>query len=218
MWVKNQPVYCSQISGGGYEEGTQAYASRMWGVTPEEYMRIADPWPMNPDGELLFGLKIENPRADANVETSVRVPGIAFAEWGPGDHGFYILGRPGIYKDGGEVSPQMAAVRRRVLNATKAAGVRFLNACNENNVLDLLKEGVMICTGGDTPAADKGRAFTKAYRPLVMHGKFFTDNADFPAFVLLPCVFCGLAETRLFAPGMPFGNTGAFVKQTGGGY
>ena len=68
MWVKNQPVYCSQISGGGYEEGTQAYASRMWGVTPEEYMRIADPWPMNPDGELLFRLKIENPRADANVE------------------------------------------------------------------------------------------------------------------------------------------------------
>ena len=44
----------------------------------------------------------------------------------------------------------MAAVRRRVLNATKAAGVRFLNACN--NVLDQLKEGVMICTGGDTPA------------------------------------------------------------------
>ena len=50
---------------------------------------------MNPDGELLFGLKIENPRADANVETSVRVPGIAFAEWGPGDHGFYLMGRPG---------------------------------------------------------------------------------------------------------------------------
>ena len=96
-------------------------------------MRIADPWPMNPDGELLFGLKIENPRADANVETSVRVPGIAFAEWGPGDHGFFLMGRPGTYQGGGETSPQMAAVRQRVLNATKAAGVKFLNACNENN-------------------------------------------------------------------------------------
>ena len=68
-------------------------------------MRIADPWPMNPDGEFLFGLKIENPRADANVETSVRVPGIAFAEWGPGDHGFYLMGRPGTYQGGGEASP-----------------------------------------------------------------------------------------------------------------
>ena len=145
--------------------GSQAYASRMWGITAEEYMRIAEPWPINPDGELLFGLKIENPRADANVETSVRVPGIAFAEWGPGDHGFYIMGRPGTYTGGAEASPAMAAVRKRVLNATKAAGIRFLNACSESNVIDQLKEGVMICTGGDTPAADKGRAFTKRSDP-----------------------------------------------------
>ena len=153
------------LAQGTRGNGSQAYASRMWGVSADEYMRIADPWPMNPDGELLFGLKIENPRADANVESSVRVPGIAFAEWGPGDHGFYLLGRPGTYKGGGEASPQMAAVRRRVLNATKAAGVKFLNACNENTVIDQLKEGVMICTGGDTPAADKGRAFTKRIDP-----------------------------------------------------
>ena len=105
-------------------------------MTAQEYMRIAEPWPMNPDGEFLFGLKIENPRADANVETSVRVPGIAFAEWGPGDHGFFIMGRPGTYQGGGEASPQMAAVRRRVLNATKAAGIKFLNACTEDNVID----------------------------------------------------------------------------------
>jgi 4-hydroxy-2-oxoheptanedioate aldolase len=148
------------LAQGTRGNGSQGYAARTWGVTAEEYMRIADPWPMNPDGELLFGLKIENPRADANVESSVRVPGIAFAEWGPGDHGFYLLGRPGTYQAGGEAAPRMAAVRRRVLEATRAAGIRFLNACTESNVIEQLKEGVMICTGGDTPAADKGRAFT----------------------------------------------------------
>ena len=153
------------LAQGTRGNGSQGYASRMWGVTADEYMRIADPWPLNPDGELLFGLKIENPRADSNVESSVRVPGIAFAEWGPGDHGFYLMGRPGTYTGGGEAAPHMAAVRRRVLNATKAAGIRFLNACNENNVIDQLKDGVMICTGGDTPAADKGRAFTKRTDP-----------------------------------------------------
>ena len=63
------------LAQGTRGNGSQAYASRMWGVTAEEYMRIAEPWPLNPDGELLFGLKIENPRADANVESSVRVPG-----------------------------------------------------------------------------------------------------------------------------------------------
>ena len=153
------------LAQGTRGNGSQGYAATMWGVTPQEYMRIAEPWPMNPDGELLFGLKIENPRADANVETSVRVPGIAFAEWGPGDHGFYLLGRPGTYQGGGETAPQMAAVRRRVLEATKAAGVKFLNACNEQNVIDQLKDGVMICTGGDSPAADKGRAYTKRTDP-----------------------------------------------------
>jgi 4-hydroxy-2-oxoheptanedioate aldolase len=153
------------LSQGTRGSGSQSYAARMWGVTAQEYLRIADPWPMNPDGELVFGLKIENPRADANVEASVRVPGIAFAEWGPGDHGFYILGRPGTYKGGGETSPQMAAVRRRVLDATRAAGIKFLNACTEDNVIEQLKDGVMICTGGDSPAADKGRAFTKRTDP-----------------------------------------------------
>lgn len=153
------------LAQGTRGNGSQAYAARMWGVPAEEYMRLAEPWPLNPDGELLFGLKIENPRADANVETSVRVPGIAFAEWGPGDHGFYLMGRPGSYTGGGEAAPQMAAVRRRVLDATKAAGIRFLNACTESNVIEQLKDGVMICTGGDTPAADKGRAFTKRTDP-----------------------------------------------------
>ena len=153
------------LAQGTRGNGSQGYPSGIWGVTPQEYMRIAEPWPMNPDGEFLFGLKIENPRADANVETSVRVPGIAFAEWGPGDHGFYMMGRPGTYEGGRETSPEMAAVRRRVLNATKAAGIRFLNSCNEDNVIDQIKDGAMICTGGDTPAADKGRAFSKRTDP-----------------------------------------------------
>ena len=110
------------LAQGTRGNGSQGYAASMWGITPQEYMRIAEPWPMNPDGELLFGLKIENPRADANVETSVRVPGIAFAEWGPGDHGFYLLGRPGTYQGGGEAAPQMAAVRRRVSRPRRPPG------------------------------------------------------------------------------------------------
>jgi 4-hydroxy-2-oxoheptanedioate aldolase len=155
------------LAQGTRGNGSQSYPSTVWGVSQQEYMRIADPWPMNPDGELLFGLKIENPRADANVETSVRVPGISFAEWGPGDHGFFILGRPGTYPagQGGENSPVMQQVRARVLAATKAAGVKFLNACTEANVEQQIKDGTMICTGGDSPAADKGRAFTKRTDP-----------------------------------------------------
>ncbi len=152
------------LAQGTRGNGSQAYAAKIWGVTPAEYLHIAEPWPMNPDGELIFGLKIENPRADANVESSVRVPGIAFAEWGPGDHGFYVVGAPG---EGGrgDTNPAMQQVRSRVLAATKAAGIKFLNSCNENNVIQQLDDGVMICTGGDGPGADKGRAYTKRTDP-----------------------------------------------------
>jgi 4-hydroxy-2-oxoheptanedioate aldolase len=154
------------LAQGTRGNGSQGYASRMWGVNQNEYLRIAEPWPLNPDGELIFGAKIENPRADANVETIARTPGLAFVEWGPGDHGFYVLGRPGSFTGpGGENNPAMQQVRRRVLNASKAAGIKFLNACSENNVEDELRDGVMICTGGDSPAADKGRAFTKRTDP-----------------------------------------------------
>ena len=150
------------LAQGTRGNGSQSYASTVWGLNANEYMRRADPWPMNPDGEFIFGLKIENPRADANVETLLKVPGIAFAEWGPGDHGFFMLGRPGTYPQaqGGENSPAMAAVRRRVLNAAKASNVKFLNACSPANVEQQLRDGVMICTGGDSPAADIGRKFS----------------------------------------------------------
>jgi len=153
----------------GYRgSGSQSFASTVWGLTPAEYMRVADAWPLNPDGELIFGLKIENPRAVVNVESSLRVPGLAFAEWGPGDNGFYLVGRPtgaGGGGDGRVDTPAMVAVRARVLAATKATGLKFLNSCNERNVIDQLNDGVMICTGGDTPAAAKGRAHSKRTDP-----------------------------------------------------
>jgi 4-hydroxy-2-oxoheptanedioate aldolase len=155
------------LSQGTRGNGSQSFAATVWGVNGNEYMRRAEPWPMNPDGELLFGLKIENPRADANVDALVRVPGIAFAEWGPGDHGFFMLGRPGTYPaaQGGQNAPNMTAVRKRVLDATKSAGVMFLNACSaEPNsptfVEKEIRDGTMICTGGDSPAADVGRKFS----------------------------------------------------------
>ena len=157
------------LSQGTRGNGSQFYAAQIWGVPAAEYMRIAEPWPLNPDGELIFGVKIENPRADANVDSTVRVPGIAFAEWGPGDHAFYLLGAPSPRAPGEprmEQQPIMVAARARVLEATKAAGVRFLNACNEDDVIDQIKDGVMICTGGDTPAADKGRAYSKRTDPV----------------------------------------------------
>ena len=146
--------------------GSQNFAAQIWGVQPNEYMLKADMWPLNKNGEVLLGLKIETPMAADNVAKTTRVPGIGFAEWGPGDQSFFLIGPPtGNARGDRENHPAMKAMRARIFKEVKAANLFFLNSCNESNVVDMLKEGVMICTGGETPAADKGREFTKRQGP-----------------------------------------------------
>ena len=148
--------------------GSQGFASQIWGLSPNEYMLKADPWPLNKNGEVLLGLKIETPMAAENSEKTTKIPGIGFAEWGPGDQSFFLVGPPTASGRGDgarESHPAMKKVRERVFKASKAANLFFLNSCNEQNVIDMIKEGVMICTSGDTPAAEKGRQYTKRQGP-----------------------------------------------------
>ena len=150
---------------GWHGNGSQNYAAKIWGITPAQYMQVADVWPLNPAGELIFGVKIENPRADANVEKVLAVPGVSFVEHGPGDNSFYFTGRPGSYQGSAADTPQMMAVEAKVREEAKKNNLHFLHGCSESNVEEMIKSGVMICTGGETPAADKGRAFTKRTDP-----------------------------------------------------
>src|SRR5579859_3281528 len=65
--------------GQGLDEGRrgnggQAWAAEIWGIPRDDYLMRADVWPLNVQGELLLGLKIENRRALANAEASAAVP------------------------------------------------------------------------------------------------------------------------------------------------
>lgn len=132
--------------GGRRGSGGQGTAARIWGVSPADYLQLADPWPLNPNGELLLGLKIENTRALANAERTTRVPGVAFAEWGPADmsmsHG--LRGTPADF-----ARPELQAARQRVFSACKAAGIAFLDGCTEANLAAKLAEGVRISPGSE---------------------------------------------------------------------
>ncbi len=137
--------------------GSQGFASGIWGVSGEEYLQKADPWPLNPEGELLLGLKIEDRHALGNAESSTKVPGIGFAEWGPGDMGMsfgFTAGQDAPY-------PQvMQDARARVKAACKVAKISFLNSVRPHNVTEMIDEGVM--TGSGQPeAAEIGRKYTK---------------------------------------------------------
>ena len=132
-------------------------AARIWGVTAEEYAQKADVWPLNPNGELLIGLKLEDKYALANADMNLKVPGIGFAEWGPGDMALSLGAR-------GQTDPVMVAARAKILAATKANHVFFLNTGNANNVVDMIKEGVMVVAGNEA-AATVGRKYSKRTMP-----------------------------------------------------
>ncbi len=137
-------------------------AAQIWGVSTEEYLDKADAWPLNPNGELLLGLKLEDKYALANADHNLKVPGIAFAEWGPGDMAL-SLGVRGA-GNAAQNAPEMLAARAKIFAACKANKIFFLNSMNAGNVIDMIKEGVM--AGPASPeAAEIGRKYTKRQMP-----------------------------------------------------
>lgn len=145
----------SKPGAGRRGHGGQTRAAEIWGIPVDEYFMRADPWPLNPRGELLLGIKIENTRALANAERTTQLPGLAFAEWGPGDMGM-SMGHPDQHDE--PYPPEMQAARTRIMAACKAAGLAFLEQVTPENVTRRIAEGVMIGAGPQgREAAEIGR-------------------------------------------------------------
>src|SRR5262249_40358327 len=102
----------------------------------------------------------EDKYALANAEQNLKVPGIGFAEWGPGDMALSL----GVRGPNAERDPQMVAARAKVFAACKANKIFFLNSMNPNNVVDMIKEGVMVGPANEQ-AASIGRKFTNRQMP-----------------------------------------------------
>jgi 4-hydroxy-2-oxoheptanedioate aldolase len=158
------PIH-KQAVGSGISEGRRGVhgadtAAKIWGISRDEYLQKADAWPLNPDGELLLGLKLEDKYALENAEQNLKIPGIAFAEWGPGDMSLSL----GILGPNPERNPQMQAARARIFAACKANKIFFLNSMNPMNVVEMIKEGVMIGPANQQ-AAEIGRKFTNRQMP-----------------------------------------------------
>ena len=141
--------------------GGQGGAAEIWGLSVEEYMKRADVWPLNPEGEIFLGLKIENKRALSKVEATVRVPGIAFAEWGPGDmalsHGY-------IDRDDPSYAEESANARTRVKAACDAENIAFLDGVTSDNIAERIDDGVLIPSCGED-VANIGRKHTNRTMP-----------------------------------------------------
>jgi 4-hydroxy-2-oxoheptanedioate aldolase len=108
-------------------------------------------------------VKIENVRARDNAEVVAAVPGIAFAEWGPGDMGMSL----GLADAHDPPYPEpMLQARNKVLEACKANKLAFLEQVTPDNVVDQIAAGVMIGAGRQAmAAAEIGRRHTRRPEP-----------------------------------------------------
>jgi 4-hydroxy-2-oxoheptanedioate aldolase len=150
-------------SGGGLGLGTrgrgsEATAAPVWGISPEEYLERCDPWPLNPEGELMLGVKIESPEGVANCEEILAVPGLGFAELGPGDLGL-ALGYRAVPRD--PYPPEMREARERVFAACRKNRVAFLETATPENIVAKLDEGVRVIAGHREETAVIGRTHKK---------------------------------------------------------
>jgi 4-hydroxy-2-oxoheptanedioate aldolase len=173
----------------GLRGNSASYAADIWGVSGGTYQHLADLWPLNKSGELFIGVKLEDTYSDEAAPEITALPGLAFAEWGPGDHNLWLngfnavaeggpSGHPVIRDASGKVLqdvsalPNMVAVRQNILDLCKKNGVKFLNAAEtapgHNNIIQQIKDGTMMVAAGrdGDKVAEMGREYTKRKMPV----------------------------------------------------
>ena len=151
------------LGAGTRGRGSEATAAAVWGVSPPEYMERCDPWPLNPDGELLLGVKLESPEGIAHCEDILATPGLGFAELGPGDLSL-ALGYREMPRD--KYPPEMQEARERVLAACKKNGLAFLEIGTPDNITAKIDQGVRVIAGHHEEAARIGRAYQRRTMPV----------------------------------------------------
>ena len=152
-----------RLGRGTRGRGSEGTAAPVWGLSPEEYMRRADPWPLNPEGELLLGVKLESPEGIARCEEILDVPGLGFAEMGPGDLGL-ALGYLTLQRE--PYPPELHRARDRVLGACRARGIAFLEGGSPASVVARIDQGVRVIADHNEDSARRGRAHQRRNMPV----------------------------------------------------
>ena len=149
--------------GYGLKDGTRGVGSEFkaklkWGIDDDnDYRAKADPWPLNSEGELLLGLKIETLAGLNNCEQILSVPGIGFAEMGPGDMSMSMKIKriPGDSPD-----QRIKDASLRVKKACDKNGVKFLETGTPDNIIEVIESGARVIAGQSQEAAEVGRKYT----------------------------------------------------------
>jgi len=143
----------------GQRGAAYGFAARLWGLSPAEYVRRADVWPVDRRGELLLMLQIESATGVKNIEKILAVPGVSSIFIGPSDLAFSLGVRPG--------DPEHEAAIQSVLRACLKHNVPCGITADERNVQQRLRQGFRFVTVGGDDQLGEGvlRALRAARRP-----------------------------------------------------
>src|SRR6266699_4265904 len=150
--LQNAPMYePAGIRGDGPTAGV-----RYWGLTQPEYYAKADVWPLDPKGEILVMLMIEDTQGIASLSDILqKVPGIGLILIGEGDLS-QELGFPRQYEH-----PQVLDAMAQIVARCEECGVPVGHPhVDSNNVERILKQGYRFLMAAPTrsyAALDKCR-------------------------------------------------------------
>jgi 4-hydroxy-2-oxoheptanedioate aldolase len=148
---------------GSRGRGSEPTAAPIWGLSQEEYFNLAEPWPLSPKGELLLGVKIESPAGVAKADEILAVPGLGFAELGPGDLGL-ALGYTSLQRR--PYPTEMEAARAKVFAGCRKNKLAYLEGQRPDTIVAALDEGVRVIAGHNPEVAKLGRAHQKRTMPV----------------------------------------------------
>jgi 4-hydroxy-2-oxoheptanedioate aldolase len=128
-----------------------AGAAWIWGLSPADYERRADLWPLNPDGDLLATIMIESVDGLKHLDEIASVPGVGALFLGAGADLSRSLGVT-------QSSQELETAFQQVLRACKAHKVAcMITAGSANDVARRVREGWAIIRS-TVPAITAGRA------------------------------------------------------------
>ena len=129
--AKGSPAYAPE----GVRGDQPVHAARYWGITPQEYYKKADVWPLDPHGEILVIIMCEDVAAIDNLPRMLEeVPGIGVVLIGEGDLS-QNLGCPRQY-DHPALAEAMTAIRRICAEHKVICGHPHVEPQNAQRVID----------------------------------------------------------------------------------
>ncbi len=141
----------------GYSPAIAAY---LWGLTNAEYYRHADVWPLNPEGDIMVIIMIEDTEGVHNINEIIKVPGISAVFFGPGD---YSVSSGTFGGDTHEVDEALNTVK----DACDSSGIPFVGFANIETIDTKLEENYkMLIIGSDIDKSGRAEKVLEYLRGL----------------------------------------------------